>query len=122
MDSCRDRGDVSVSGGDSSLLGFPPWIEPRVLPLLCADLLDEWHRCSVTCITDPPRVVYHVNVAVDLLALFLNPYPLPSAPLPASVLLSAFFFLTAISFSVSRLQYHVGYRSHDILALYAIGV
>ena len=71
---------------------------------------------SLMCRLVSPSLVCHANVAVDLLALFLVPYPLPSASLPASVLLSALSLLTAISFSVSRLQYHVGYRSHDILA------
>jgi len=39
-------------------------------------------------------------------------------PPPASVLLSAFSFPVAISFSVSRLPSHVGYCSHDILACF----
>lgn len=33
LDFCRDRGDASVNGRDSSLLGFYPSTGPRVLPL-----------------------------------------------------------------------------------------
>ncbi|KAF9654406.1 hypothetical protein BDM02DRAFT_150841 [Thelephora ganbajun] len=97
-----------LNGGNSSLLGFCPWVGPCVFTSLIVQ----------TCITESPRVVCYVNVAVDLLA-FCSLVPYPLSTLPASVLLSAFSFPVAISFSLSRLQSHVGYGGHDILALYA---
>lgn len=53
-----------------------------------------------------PRVVCFANVAVDMLALspLSLTLSLPSAPPTCIDLLSALFFPTAVSFSVSRLH------------------
>jgi len=120
----------------SDSVWFPMWSRIELLPRsrrllsLCGriracsdsapglDPVSHLSQCGLVGRTT--RIVCYVNVAVTRLHS-LPPYPSLSLYLPHPYL-HLFFYLhphSAISFSISRLPSHVGYSSHDILALYA---